>query len=211
MAAADSLRAALEILVNRLLALDPETAESFARFEGRVIDLEIRGTGLRLRFVPGRGRIQLLGDADRPPDALVRATPGALLGMQLSREPVEGLFRGEVTFLGDTALAQGFFRTLGRLEIDWEELLAGVVGDPLAHAFGRLVRSGRAQLEDTLAVLRQDVSEYLTEEARLLPTRAEVETFGEAVERLRDDVERLEARIRRLERSLDEADEGRAC
>ena len=208
MAAADSLRAALEILLNRLLALDPETAEAFGRYEGRVIGLEIRGTGLRLLFVPGRGRIQLLGDIDRAPDALVRATPGALLRLRLSREPVEGLFQGEVEFLGDTALAQGFFRTLGRLEIDWEELLSRALGDPVAHALGRLVRAGRSHLEETAETLRQDLSEYLTEEARLLPTRAECEDFGEAVERLRDDVERLEARVRRLERALDE---GGAC
>ena len=203
MAAADSLRAALEILLNRLLALDPETAEAFGHYEGRVIGLEIRGTGLRLHFVPGRGRIQLLGDTDRAPDALIRATPGALLRMQLSPEPVDGLFRGEVEFLGDTALAQGFFRTLGRIEIDWEELLARALGDPVAHALGRLLRSGSEHLQASASVLRRDVSEYLTEEARLLPTQAEFEVFGEAVERLRDDVERLEARIRRLERALD--------
>lgn len=191
-------RAALEILLNRALALDPETAEALGAFEGRVIGLALHGGDGRLLFLPGRGRLHLLAEGERPPDALVRVTPQALLRLPWARHPAEGLFRGEVTFEGDTALAQGFLRTLGRLEIDWEELLARVMGDPAAHALGRLVRTGVDRVAGAAALLQQDLGEYLTEEARLVPTRAEVEDFAEQVERLREDLDRLEARVRRL-------------
>ncbi|NCC30261.1 MAG: sterol-binding protein, partial [Gammaproteobacteria bacterium] len=45
-----------------------------------------------------------------------------------------------------------------------------------------------------------DLQEYLQEEARLTPTRYEVEAYLTQVDILRDDVERAEARIERLVR-----------
>jgi ubiquinone biosynthesis protein UbiJ len=47
---------------------------------------------------------------------------------------------------------------------------------------------------------RDNLSEYLTEEARLLPHRFEVEDFLGEVDVLRDDCERLAARISLLEK-----------
>jgi len=44
----------------------------------------------------------------------------------------------------------------------------------------------------------RNVSEYLQEESRDVPSRYEVERFTRRVNALRDDTDRLEARIRRL-------------
>ena len=41
----------------------------------------------------------------------------------------------------------------------------------------------------------RNVSEYLSEESRDVPTRVEVEEFLEGVDRLREAVDRLEARV----------------
>jgi ubiquinone biosynthesis protein UbiJ len=46
--------------------------------------------------------------------------------------------------------------------------------------------------------LAGNVSEYLQEEGRDLPTPTEVDEFLAGVDQLRDDVERLEARLARL-------------
>jgi ubiquinone biosynthesis protein UbiJ len=43
-----------------------------------------------------------------------------------------------------------------------------------------------------------DVSEYLQEESRLLPTRHEVEAYLNAVDALRASADRLEQRVARL-------------
>ena len=47
----------------------------------------------------------------------------------------------------------------------------------------------------------QDLSEYLTEEAKLLPSKQEVEDFYEDTRNLKIDIERLEARVKRAENS----------
>ena len=47
--------------------------------------------------------------------------------------------------------------------------------------------------------MEQNITEYLQEESRALPSRYEVESFRSKVDTLRDDVDRLAARIQRLE------------
>ena len=81
-----------------------------------------------------------------------------------------------------------------------------LVGDRLAHQAGRALRHGRDYATATGRTLRQDLSEYLTEEARLLPTRPELERFHADVDILRDDAERLQAQLQRLERRLSESE-----
>ena len=50
------------------------------------------------------------------------------------------------------------------------------------------------------STMGDNIREYLQEESRDLPTRYEVEKFGQQVGELRDDVERIAARLKRLER-----------
>jgi ubiquinone biosynthesis protein UbiJ len=44
-----------------------------------------------------------------------------------------------------------------------------------------------------------NIREYLQEESRDAPSRYEVETFADKVNKLRDDVDRIEARLNRLQ------------
>lgn len=105
------------------------------------------------------------------------------------------MFAGHVSIEGDTDLAQEFSDILANLDIDWEELLSAKIGDVVAHQTMQQVRQAQdyvAQMADTL---QQNLSEYLTEEARLLPYHYEVEDWLVEVERIRDDVERLSVRV----------------
>jgi ubiquinone biosynthesis protein UbiJ len=72
------------------------------------------------------------------------------------------------------------------------------VGDPAAHQVGAGVRAAGRWGQKVGDTLLQNLREYLQEEARIVPTRYEVDAFLGEVDTLRDDVERLEARIARL-------------
>ncbi|BAZ92699.1 hypothetical protein TspCOW1_24450 [Thiohalobacter sp. COW1] len=200
------LTAALETALNRYLALDPEARARLTPLAGRVIALELRGLGLRLFFLPGEHDIQILQQCEDAADATIAGTPLALARLALAERPGEGLFSDAVELRGDTGLAQRFQALLQSVQVDWEEQLARLVGDQLAHQTGRAVRHGRDYASRTSRTLRADLSEYLTEEARLLPSRPELELFHADVDVLRDDVERLEARLQRLERRLSESE-----
>jgi ubiquinone biosynthesis protein UbiJ len=99
---------------------------------------------------------------------------------------------------GQTDLAQELGELLGGIEVDWEEQLSRLVGDPVAHQVGSGLRSAGRWGRHSAETLTQNLGEYLQEEARLLPSRNEVAAFLDDIDRLRDDVERLAARIARI-------------
>lgn len=190
---------AVETACNAALGLDPEVRARLGALDGKVIALELLGLGLRLYFFPHAQGVQVLGHYDGEPDTTLRGAPLSLLRLGLSDRPADELFAGGVELRGDTAAGQAFQDILRALRIDWEELLARVAGDDLAHQAGRAARAAGAQARRTGDTLALDLGEYLHEEAGLLPTRPELEAFLDAVDGLRSDADRLEARLRRLE------------
>ncbi len=201
----DGVLALVEGLVNRLLALDPEGAAALDPLAGRIIALELKGFGTRVTIIPGPGRLQLFGYYDADPDCLIQGSPLGLLHLMHSERKEHPLMTGEVEIQGDATLAHALGAALARLNIDWEEQLARLIGDPFAYQVGRKVRSARLWVERTAESFAANLSEYLQEERRLVPSRYEIEEFLHQVDVLRDDLERLEVRIDRLAHHLQDA------
>ncbi len=204
MAAAPALLTeALETALNAMLAANLEAAEALPALTGRVLCLDIEGLDLQLWLLAAGRRVQVLGEYAGAPDATIHATPLGLMRMSLGGG--EALLEGAARITGDTAFAQRLGGLLRLSAVDWEELLARGLGDVAGHQLARLLRAGGDWLRDSAAALEQDLGEYLTEEARLLPASAELEHWLQGVEALRADVDRLEARLRRLEARRAEA------
>ena len=106
---------------------------------------------------------------------------------------------GSVRISGDAETAQSFRKLFEAARPDFEEELSRVVGDAAAHHLANVARGALDFGRRAFATLALNVGEYLTEESRDLPARAEVEAWLEGVDRLREDVDRLEARIRQVE------------
>lgn len=194
----------LEQAINRLLVLDPQTTQRLAALHGHVFRIDLRGLDLQLDLVPGRdGRLRLPGVVEGEPDCTLSGSPLDLIRASDKAAGPAQLFAGHVRIHGDVGLAQRFSEALAGLDIDWEEQLARLTGDIAAHEVGRAVRALLREGARARHSAGDNLSEYLTEEARLLPHRHEVEDFLDEVDRLRDDVERLAARIARLERRRD--------
>ena len=194
--------AALEQVLNRAIRLDPETPARLAPMHGQVIELQLLGTGLSLFLIPEPQGIQLLSAFDGAPDCTLRGTPLDLARMRGSRKSADQLFSGAVAIEGDTQLAHRFGEFLAGLDIDWEEQLAKLTGDLIAHEVGNLARGLLDWGGRQTRTFEQNLQEYLQEELRLLPSRPEVEPFLADIDRLRDDTERLQARIKRLQGKL---------
>ena len=197
----DAVLAVVEQALNRYIALDPEGAAAFAALKGRIIGIELKGFGTRVTIIPSEQRLQLFGGYDAEPDCLIRGTPLALARMSMAERKETQIIQGEVEILGDTSLAQAFNRAIAGLDVDWEEQIARIIGDPFAHQVGNQARAAAQWARKTSESLTADLQEYLQEEARLTPTRYEVEAYLAQVDILRDDVERAEARIERLART----------
>lgn len=193
--------AGLEQALNAALALDPKTLERLGRLQGRVIAIELKGTGIRLLLQPERHGLRLMGHYDGAVDTTLRGAPFALLRMGSGRTG-EGMFKGGVEIDGDVELGQQIQRVFEKLEIDWEEHLSRLTGDIIAHQIGNTVRGLLNWGERSAEHLGQDTADYLQEETEILPVPWEIQEFIEAVDTLRSDVDRLEARVKRLQRML---------
>jgi ubiquinone biosynthesis protein UbiJ len=190
----------LESAFNRYLTLDPDAGTRLQPLDGRTIALELRGFDLVVYLRVAAGRVSVLPEPDPDPEAdtTLRGTPLGFARLGLGGDSSATLFSGDVSISGDVETGQAFKAILDELNIDWEEQLAGITGDMVAHQLGNAARSAGNWLHQVRSTLEQDLGEYLQEELRVVPTRIETENFIGDVDRLRMDLERLEARIRRL-------------
>lgn len=199
--AAELVAAASEVLeqtVNAVLRLDPEGSAALGRFAGKVIAIELVGSPLTLYCLPGPGSLMLLSQYSGSPDTTLSGRPLALFKL-VTGDSRRVLFEGEVKISGDVELGQQFKQVLDRLHIDWEEALSQLTGDIVAHKAGHFLREIGSWWANSRERLSANGAEYLQQEMWVLPTRAEVEQFYQAVETLRDDVARLKARLEQFE------------
>ena len=182
---------------NRLLRLDPETLRRLGDLQGRVICIEFRDLGQKLYLHPSESGFRLAAQSDVAPAVTLRGTLAIFARLGLGTQ-TETLKAGELEIEGDAALGQRLQRIFASLDLDWEEPLARLFGDPFGPEIGRAARAAFAWQQRAFKTFGLNTAEYLQEEARLLPVRTEVEEFLSAVDVVRADVDRLAARIQRL-------------
>lgn len=181
--------AALEIAVNRLLALDPPTLERLAALAGRVIVVELPALGLVLAVAPHAEGVQLLGPPPPRVDARIRGRLADLLHAQL-----DGAMRG-LDIEGDKHLASAFSAALRGARLDWAELLAPCLGDvAAARGTQALLALTGALREGAESVLRSG-AQFLSYEREALVSANEWDSFRAEVRALHDAVGALERRL----------------
>ena len=116
-----------------------------------------------------------------------------------SRLPAACFRDGSIDFAGDVYTAQAIQELLAYGRPDLEEELSSIVGDAAAQGIGDVARNIGRWAEGARETMRQNMSEYLQEESRSVPSRYEVDEFRKDVNTLRDDVDRFEARLVQLE------------
>lgn len=196
-----------ESMLNRLLSMDPATAQRLRPLAGRRLSVELTDLGVDLCILfseTGLRLVPAVTAADTAPAARVRSSLGALIGLAVSR----GQRSADIELWGDMAVVQAIRRLFADLELDWEEQLALVFGDVPAHLLGNAARGTTGWLRRSGESLVNNFAEYLTEERRDLPAAMEVSAFFAEVEHLARDVEHLAGRIERLGRGFDRGEGG---
>lgn len=196
------LLAAIELALNRYLAMDPDTLSRIATLSGRVIAIDLRGLNTVFYLIPHINGVAVHSYYAGEANTVLLGTPGAFMRLGATTRPARVLFSGDVEISGDVEVGQAFKKILDAMDIDWEEQLSKPLGDVVAHGIGNLVRDTARWLSGTAESLGMDVAEYLHEESELLPREFEIEEFLSRVDTLRGDADRLEQRIRRIHQRL---------
>lgn len=188
----------LEAAINKYIALDPEMPARLGQFQGKIICLDIVGTGQKLYLSPQQDYIQVDANLDSEADAILRGSALALFKMSMSRDVAPILLKGEVEIIGDMRLGRAFKSLLSEMQIDWEEHLSAITGDMVAHELMKGVRNVSNWGKQSSEVIAMDIGEYLQEESRDVVSAPELQAFYNEVDELRGDVDRLQARIKQL-------------
>lgn len=185
----------LEQILNRLLELDEDTAARLEEIAGRIIAVELTGTGIAFELLAEAGAVRLRAVGSRTPDVIIRGRPSELLRHVTSRRG-----GGQIEISGDVELAQELQRIFAALDPDWEEALSQRIGDTPARALSRMSAALIRFVREARGSLAFSLSEYLRYERQALMDRPDVDAFVRAVDDLRDDAERLRARLQVINR-----------
>ena len=201
MSAPALLCAAMEIALNRHLALEPAVLAQCARLDRRIIELRTETPAWAFCLEFHAAGVRVMPEAPRPPDVRVSGRLQTLFQLALSaaREGGDAGIPSGLRVEGDVEPLQRFSRMLAEVGFDAEEFAARFIGDAAAH---RAVAGLRGLFDwgrRSAATLGLDAAEYLREETGDLARAADVADWSAGVEKLRDDVARFEARLRRAE------------
>ena len=188
---------ALEQALNRLVELDPDTAEALRGLGGRRIGLALEAPPIALELAVADGRL-VVGPPQDEPDLGVRATiSGVLSQLPFLRTPGAPPV-GKVRINGDAELARTVQHLAQRFDPDWEKPFADLLGPIIGPQVARVLREAFQAGAGFAKGFSRDAADYLTEESRDIVGKAELAAFHDDVDELRDQVERLAARLARL-------------
>lgn len=151
----------LETAINHVLQLDQDSPTRVKKLEGRLLQLDIEGLGITLFFTFKYGVVKVRLEADGEPDTTVSGTPVALFAMAEPEDADWSLPNSKVQINGDASLARDLERIFSKLEPDWEEPLAGMLGDTAGYQVAQGIRQGVETARETARSASKILSEFM--------------------------------------------------
>jgi ubiquinone biosynthesis protein UbiJ len=134
--------------------------------------------------------------------ATLRGTPLQMAGAMLAKENRQHFFAEDLVMEGDAEIGLQVVDLFDSLHIDWEDYLAQLVGDTSAYHVSRFIKKVENWLQQSEQSLSNNISEYIHEEAKWLPSREALQDFFNDIDRIRMDIDRAEATIQQLKNRI---------
>jgi ubiquinone biosynthesis protein UbiJ len=192
---------ALERVMNRYLALDEMTLGRISDLEHKVVAFHVKRPKLTLYFIFQSDSISVCDDHEGEVHTHIYATIFQLMKMKHGKTSTNR----DLFITGDFEVARVLNTILKQHDIDWEEHMSHFLGDALAHKFGRVVAKQKRFFKRATRSMKENVSEFLQEEANCLPPKQMLEDFYNEVDSVRLRAERLQARIDLMKQPLEGA------
>lgn len=196
--------AALERAANTALDLSPHSRCELAALDEVVIGIECTRPVFSVYLQPTRdGGIRLMGHYDGELATRVRGSGSDFAELANSADPTATLINGGLELRGSSAPLIALQGVIAGLDIDWEAPLVATLGDVAGHQLAQLLRSLFGWGRHAGSSLTRQLDEFIHEEARLTPPRAEVEDFYADIHTLTQQVDRLQSRLQRARARAD--------
>lgn len=196
MPALQLLSATLESAINRVLALDENSAKRLRPLADKRLALHLQELSQPLLFVFSQ-RIDILV-CDDEPDCLISLSVSTLPQLTDSSQLTELIRQQKLSVRGDMQLAQDMSALFKELDIDWQEHVSRYTGDVVAHHLGRVVRDGSQWLSNKAALVKRQLRDALAEEKPVLVPKGRQLQFNRDLDALTKRTEALDKRIAAL-------------
>ncbi len=193
----------LELALNKAIALDEHYQEKLQPMNEKVLQLVIMPLQVHFFIHFSTTGIELLEHYEAEPHTIIQSSPLGLIRLSLlPASQARSLFNDSIKISGNIELGQQVKTFFDGLDIDWEGHLAQFTGDVVAYQIGSFVRKGMQLQQQVSESLQFNINEFVAEELRLTPPKAELEDFYADVDELSLAAERLQAQFQQLVREI---------
>jgi len=194
----------VEKVLNAIIARDPHVAKKLSAFDSKCIEIvsDRPSFSLSIRFEDAAIRLsaidsQTLGVVA---DATISGSAENLLSLLAKKAERRAMADTAIDISGDAALVHDLQMTIETLDINWQDYLAPLLGDVLSNELGEVEQSARDWSKSAGTKIQRNIRDYLSEEARLVPSQLEVDSFSNRLDRMRLSIDRVAARTELLKR-----------
>ena len=195
---------AAESLINGALKYDPATLRKMGELEGKVLLIESTMPPLKLAMETNDQGIMLHSNWQDKADTTVSGSLISIAGLAVNSASQASFSGSGVNVSGDLDLLLKINNLMSELNVDWEAILASVIGDIPAHLMADKLRKSAAMAKDVGQRAKSAAAEVAKEELRVTPTSPEFKGFSQQVRELSSGVERAAARINKSRQILSE-------
>lgn len=190
---------ALQTAINQAMSLDDTMRTKLLALDEKVLEMVISPLNVTFFIQFLNGEMLLLDQYDGHADTIIHSNPIGLIRLSLlPPSKARSLFNDKIRMSGDIEFGQQVKKLFDDMDIDWEGHLAHFTGDVVAYQIGSFIRKGIEIKNQFSTSMRQNITEFLQEELRVIPSRNELEDFFNDVDDLSLSVERLQAHVNQL-------------
>ncbi len=199
------LTTAMEKTVNFALKYDPASRHALTSIDGTVLLLKSHSPSVNMSI---QVREDTIGFFCVPKDELNNFTSDVQLEgeledlIALTFTSQHSLSNTNVKVSGKISTISKFQEIFEQLDIDWEDALTEYLGTVPGHQLAQIIRAFTKWSNYQKKSIQNKLPDYLTEELKIIPGKAEFELFVKQVEQLRSATDRIEARILRIQKHL---------
>lgn len=188
----------VETILNRLIQLDVNAETSFANLQDKQVEVHISPcpTPFILCFYPDY--VALKKGEPLISHARIHGPIQGFLCWIMTKDAYRAKQMG-LEIEGDSQVLEQLQSAMLNLSIDWEEMLATLTNDEIAHTIHKFLVARQHNAQQFRQHILQDIKAYLEDERRAIVPQIEVDQFNQEVDELRDAVSRLEVRISHME------------
>lgn len=196
----------VEQAINRMIDLDPLTREALIALEGRSVEFLVQIPMIQIRILVQNQRLCCsLPEKDLQADLVITSTLSGLVRqlpwIQTARRHDSYSPSKRMQITGDAEFARRLQQLFSGFDPDWQHALIVRLGPIVGGQIATVLDHCYALTKEQLVYVGSSTAQYLTEETRAVLSRAELEAFYEAVDRLQEDTERLAARLARVQKA----------